>query len=313
MRDIYDQLGVRKYINAYGTVTKYGGSIMDPLVLDAMREASRSFVDLVDLQQRAGKRLAELLGVEAAYITTGAAAGIVLSVAACITGNDPEYIRRIPNTEGMKNEIIILKAHSCQYEQQVRQAGGNIVEIGQSKRTELWELNRAINPNTAGILYFAESAFLRGSLPLKDIISVAKERNVPVLVDAAAEIPPVKNLTSYLEMGADLVQFSGGKDIRGPQSSGFIIGKKHLIEACALNSNPHAAVGRPFKVDKETIVGLLKAVEIYLQQDFDEEMKMWAKQTDYIADQLSQISELGVRVGLGILKCPPLSRHDFQK
>ncbi len=300
MSDIYDELGVKKYINAYGTVTKYGGSLMSSVVLDSMREAAQHYVELVELQRQAGKRLAELLGVEAAYVTSGASAGIVLSVAACITGTDPEYIRRIPNTEGMKNEVILLKTHLSHYEQQVRQGGGKIVEIGQNKYTYLWELERAINDKTAAILYFVESESIQGSLSLSDVLKVAKERNVPALIDAAAEIPPVENLTKYLEMGADLVQFSGGKDIRGPQSSGFIIGKRHLIEACALNSNPHSAIGSPFKVDKETIVGLAKAVELYLKQDFAEEMRVWTAQTEYVAAELRKVPGLNVRIGLGI-------------
>lgn len=300
MSNIYSSLGVKTYINAYGTVTKYGGSLMSPEVLEAMTEAASYYVELDELQRKASQELANMLGVEAAYITSGAAAGIVLSVAACIAGCDPEYIRRIPNTEGMKNEIIVLKSHLNHYEQQIRQGGGKVVEIGQNKYTHLWELERAINEKTAGVMYFVESQNVGGSLPLTDIIRIAKSANIPVLVDAAAEIPPVENLTRFLELGADLVQFSGGKDIRGPQSSGFILGRKDLIDACFLNSNPYSAIGRPFKVDKETMVGLLTAVKLYLQQDFARELEQWHAQTDYVVRVLSELPGVNVTKGVGI-------------
>jgi L-seryl-tRNA(Ser) seleniumtransferase len=301
MLDIYKRLGVKTYINAYSTVTKYGGSIMLPEVLDAMKEASKRYVELADLQKRASKRIADLLDIEAAYITCGAAAGIVISVAACIAGKDSEKIKMLPNTDALeKNEIILLRSHLCHYEQQIRQAGGKLVEIGYSDETYLWELEKAISKKTAAVFYFAERENTLGSMPIKDIIKTTHKYGVPVLVDAAAELPPLGNLTKFLKMGSDLVMLSGGKDIRGPQSSGLILGKKDLIEACVLNGVPNSSIGRPLKVDKETIVGLLKAIELYIEQDFEEEMRIWNEQIDYFVTELSTIPFLQVKKGFGI-------------
>ncbi len=299
MSDVYASLGVKTLINAHGTVTKYGGSTMPPQVIAAMQSASQAYVELEDLQLKAGARLASLAGVPAAHITTGAAAGIVLSVAACIAGTNPEWVRRIPNTEGMKNEIILLHSHICPYEQQVRQGGGRVVTVGSDHFTDIHDVEKAVNERTAAILYFAESRNTQGSLPLRDIITLAKLRGLPVLVDAAAELPPPKHLASYINLGADLVQFSGGKDIRGPQSSGFILGSASLIEGCRLNSSPHSSIGRPFKVDKETIIGLLTAVELYLEQDFTAEMQQWQRQADYVTNHLQVLDGVTARTDYG--------------
>jgi len=301
MGDIYKRLGVKTYINAYSTATKYSGSTMSPEVLDAMKEASKSFVELTELQEKARKKIANLLGVEAAYITGGAAAGIVISVAACIAGKELEKIRMLPNTDILeKNEIILLRSHLNHYEQQIRQAGGKIVEIGYNAEAYLWELEKAISKKTAAVFYFAESENTLGSLPIKDIIETSHKYGVPVLVDAAAQLPPLGNVTKFLKMGTDLVMLSGGKDIRGPQSSGLILGKKDLIEACILNGVPNLSIGRPLKVDKEAMVGLLKAIELYIEQDFEKEMLEWNKQVDYIVTKLSKIPTLDVKKGLGI-------------
>lgn len=301
MGDIYKRLGVKTYINAFTTATKYSGSTMLPEVLEAMKEASKRYVELEDLQKKASKRIADLLGIEAAYITCGAAAGIVISVAACIAGKDPEKIRMLPNTDTLeKNEIILLRSHLNHYEQQIRQAGGKLVEIGYNAEAYLWELEKAISKKTAAVFYFAESENTLGSLPIKDIIETSHKYGVPVLVDAAGELPPLGNVTKFLKMGTDLVMLSGGKDIRGPQSSGLILGKKDLIEACILNGIPNLSIGRPLKVDKEAMVGLLTAIELYIEQDFEEEMRIWNEQVDYFVIQLSTIPFLQVKKGFGI-------------
>jgi L-seryl-tRNA(Ser) seleniumtransferase len=284
--DIYEQLGVKKLINAWGTVTRIGGSKMPPEVLEAMCEAAQAYVDIDELLRKAGERIAKLIGVEAAFITSGAAAGLAVATAACIAGTDPVKVARLPDTSGMKNEIIILKCHRFRYDQAVRLTGAKLVEVGLADRTLPEELEAAINERTAAIIYLAEAEHVRGSLPLVMVCNIAKKHNVPVIVDAAAELPPIDNLRRFLEVGADLVIFSGGKDIRGPQSSGLILGKKSLIEACAANSCPNHSIGRPMKVDKETIVGLLKAVEIYVQQDFKGRMQRWEEIVQYFVTEL---------------------------
>jgi uncharacterized pyridoxal phosphate-dependent enzyme len=272
--DVYDKLGVKKIINAHGTLTRLGGSLMEAPVLEAMTEAARHFVDLDELQERVGERVAELLAVEAAYICSGAAAGLTLSTAACVTGTDPARIRRLPDLRDMKNEVLVQKSHRNGYDHAVRQVGVTLVEFGLIKETLPWELRSAINERTAAIVHFVEFENAR-NLPLDQVIDIAREFDVPVIVDAAAEIPPVENLRRFVDMGADLVVYSGGKDIRGPQSAGLIVGRRGLVGACALNGNPNDGIGRPMKVGKEEMVGLVVALERYLQQDFGAEAQGW--------------------------------------
>ncbi len=264
---LYDDLGIPPLINAAATLTRLGGSLMPPAVVQAMAEAGRSFIELDELQRRAGKRIAALTRNEAAYISSGAAAGLVLTTAACVTGNDPTAIDRLPDLTGLKDEVLIHHTHRNGYDHAVRQVGVRLVEIGSESGTTREELEQAISPRTAAIAWFQGIMTGRGDLPLKDVIEIAKSRGIPVIVDAAAQLPPVENLWRFTEMGADLVIFSGGKDLRGPQSSGLILGKKELIAACALNGNPNHSIGRPMKVGKEEIAGLVAAVERYVGLD----------------------------------------------
>ena len=296
MKDnIYTALGVKTYINACGTFTVYGGSTMLPQVCDAIRDASKHYVDLKELHEKITRKIAALLGVEGAFITCGAAAGIVTSVGACIAGKDPLKIRLLPNTDKLeKNEIVILKSHHNHYVQQIRQGGGIIVEIGQNLLTYEWELTNAITDKTAAVFYFAESENLIGSMPLGTITAIAHKKGIPVIVNGAAELPPVQNLKRFLDTGADLVIFSGGKDIRGPQSSGLILGKRELIDACISNSYLSHGIGRPMKVDKETMVALFTALELYMAQDFEKEMENWHDQVDYMVKELSNIPHIKV-------------------
>lgn len=293
MAEIYERLGVRRVINAYGTMTTLGGVIMPPEVLEAMAEASKWFVDLRHLLGRAGQRVAELAGVEAAYITSGASAGLVISTAACITGEDPAKIGRLPDTTGMKNEVIIHRCQRNVFDRAILTVGVRFVEIGLPHGTQSWELEAAINERTAAIVYFPFEDE-RASIPLSEVIRIAKGYNVPTIVDAAAELPPVSNLHAYNDMGADLVIFSGGKMIGGPQSTGLILGRKDLIRACALNGNPNFAIGRPMKVGKEEIIGLLTALELFVDHDFDADLRRWERQVAYFIEVLSDMPEVTV-------------------
>jgi len=292
--DIYDKLGIKKLINAEGTLTSLGGSVMDPAVMDAMTEASKHFVDLNELLKKSGEYVANLLGVEAAYITSGAAAGLTLSTAACITGTDPAKIRLLPDLQGLKNEVLIQKSHRNGYDHAVRQAVVTIVEFGMIKETYPWELEAAISERAAAVVHFLEFENDR-NLALADVITISNEMEIPVIVDAAAELPPVENLSRFLNMGADLTVFSGGKDICGPQSSGLIVGRRDLIEACALNANPHYSIGRAMKVGKEEIAGMITALELYLKQDFAAEEKMWEDMVTSIVNTLSDVPGLDAR------------------
>ncbi|HLK57066.1 MAG TPA: aminotransferase class V-fold PLP-dependent enzyme, partial [Chthonomonadaceae bacterium] len=266
---IYEVLGIRPIINAHATLTRLGGSQMPPEVVAAMAEASRCFVDLEELQQRAGERIAALTHNEAAYICSGAAAGLTIATAACITGDDPRAITQLPDLTGLKDEVIIHRSHRNGYDHAVRQVGIHVVEIGRSAGTTRQDLERAISPRTAAIVWFQGAMTGQGDLPLSEVIAVGSTNQIPVIVDAAAQLPPVHNLWRFTQMGAALAVFSGGKDLRGPQSSGLILGQRALIECCRLNGNPHHSIGRPMKVGKEEMIGLLAAVQRYLDLDHE--------------------------------------------
>lgn len=285
--DVYDELGVKKVINGIATVTVLGGSIMPPEVVQAMTEASRHFVSIDDLQRKAGEQIAKWTKNESAFISCGAAAGLVLSTAACITGNDPAKCSKLPFTDDMKNEVIIHKMNRNGYDFAIRQVGVKIVEIGTESGSSPDDLENAINDKTAAIFYFYNITRMGGLIPIEKAAEIAKRKGVPLIVDAAAQIPPVDNLWNFTQMGADLAIFSGGKGLCGPQSSGLIVGRKDLIEACMLNSNPRAFIGRPMKVGKEEIVGLWAAIKRYVNLDHKKLMQTYEDQVQYAIDELS--------------------------
>lgn len=288
----YNDLGVKKIINAAGTYTKYGGSLISPEVIRAMEIASHNFVDIDELLQKSGKYIAKCLDVEAALITAGAAAGLTLSAAACMAGPKPEHIKKLPNTESMKNEIIIMCCHRNPYDNAMITAGVKFVEIGNAIETHSYELETAIGDKTAAVVFFVQSEMLEASLPLTKVIEIARAKNIPVIVDAAAELPPIENLKKYLKMGADIVLFSGGKDIRGPQSSGLMVGKKNIVNVCRLHGYPHHAIGRPMKLDKETIMGFVTALELYLNENHEKRMRHWENQNKRIIKGLNSIPHI---------------------
>jgi uncharacterized pyridoxal phosphate-dependent enzyme len=293
--DIYDQLGITKVINGAATLTRLGGSIIPPEVLAAMADAARYFVDIDELQAKVGAKIAEWTHNEAAYVSCGAAAGLVLSAAACIAGTDPDKRARLPYTDGMANEVIVHKHNRVGYDFAVRQAGATLVEIGTEAGTTADEMEGAINDRTAAILYFYNVNRMPGLVPLEQGIEIARRRGVPLIVDAAAQIPPVENLWRFTHMGADLALFSGGKGLCGPQSSGLILGRQDLIEACAFNACPRAFIGRPMKVGKEELVGLMVAVRRYLDLDHEALMRTYEDQVRYAIDALSGVPHVSAR------------------
>jgi L-seryl-tRNA(Ser) seleniumtransferase len=276
---IYEQIGVRPVLNAWGTVTRAGGSRMDPRVLDAMAEASRHFVDMGELHAAASAEVARLLGSEAGCITCGAAAGLTIATAACIAGTDPARVLQLPDTSGMRDEVIVLKSHRILYDQAVRLAGARFVEVGVTSSARIDQVLAAVTDRSAMLLYVAEAVPLRGSLPLSEITAALRGTGIPVVVDAAAELPPMRNLRAFFDDGADLVVFSGGKELRGPQSSGVILGRSELVAACAANAFPEYGVGRALKTDKETIAGLVRAVELFVERDEDADHARWERMT----------------------------------
>ena len=288
---IYSELGVSPVINAAGTLTRFSGSLMHPEVTDAMAAASRSFVDMNELHTAAGERIAELVGVKAAHVCASATAGIALMAAACMAGTDREKIRQLPDTPGMKHRFVVQRAHRNPFDQALRVAGGTFVEID----TDADQLARALDDEVAAV-YYTFAWFCTGeALPLAEVTTAAHGTGVPVIVDAAAEVPPVENLSRFVEEGADLVTFSGGKAIRGPQSSGFILGRADLIEACRANDNPNMSVGRSMKAGKEEIVGLVKAVELYVNRDHAAKMVVWDGRVAHVIETLSDLEHVDVR------------------
>jgi D-glucosaminate-6-phosphate ammonia-lyase len=280
----YSELGIRRIINANATLTRLGGSIMPPEVIQAMHDASRCFIDLDELQRRVGERLATLTQNEAAYVSSGAAAGLTLATAACVVGSDVYKRNIFPDLREYKNEVIVQRLHRNGYDYAVCQVGVTIMEIGDERGTSSDDLLNAINEKTAAIFWFQGAMNKPSELPLQEVIAIAKTKNIPVIVDAAAQLPPVSNLWNFTKMGAALAIFSGGKDLCGPQSSGLVLGRADLVEAIRIHGSPNQGVGRPMKVGKEEMMGLLAAVERYLNLDhearaqkFEDIVSFWNK------------------------------------
>lgn len=300
MDSVYDRLGVPTIINAKGPSTRVSGATMPPAVVAAMVDAAKHHVDMAVLQARASAIIAEITGAEAGYVTSGAAAGLVLGTAACVTGMDPGRMNRLPDTAGMPNEVVVVRSQRNLYDHAVRAVGVRLVEVGLADRfagagsrdAEPWEIADAFGEHTAMVLYVAGPNALP---PLPDVVRVAHDAGLPVLVDAAGQLPPVSNLRRFIEEGADLVCFSGGKAIRGPQGTGVLAGRRDLIAAAALQNLdmdislalwsapeslvpreglvglPQHGIGRSCKVGKEQVAALLVALKLFADTDFARE------------------------------------------
>src|SRR6266849_11056949 len=282
----YLALGVRPFINCCSVRTMHGGSLMLPEVRAAVDAASRWFVNLDELMEAAGRRLAELTGAEWGLVTCGSAAAVALGTAACVAGNDPAKMLRLPFTEGMVNRVIIPRKQRFAYDQAVRMIGCHIVEIDTRA-----ELDKALEEPVAMVVLLGKQEHLT-AVRLEEIASVVKPRGIPIMVDAASE--HIEKPSPWLQRGADLVIYSGGKFLRGPQTSGLLLGTKHLVEAAWRNGSPHQALGRPMKVSKEDIVGVIAALEVWFEQrDITAERQTWYDDCGTIAERLAQLD--GVR------------------
>jgi seryl-tRNA(Sec) selenium transferase len=302
--NIYTRLlGVRPHIGAHEHISRLSGSRMPEEVMEALVEANRFFVDVEELSEAAGRKVAELLGAEAGLVTAGGFSSMILAAAGCLTGSDPARIDALPHPDWPKRECLIQKAHRFSYDRAYRAAGMTIVEAYDRD-----ELLRKISENTAMIPVLAaveEQRQFGPPVPKKralppephvlmpeELIAIGKEANVPVLVDMASDLPPAGNLTRWIRAGADLVVVSGGKGLRGPQSSGILAGRKDLVEAAALNAAPHTGIGRGMKVGKEEIVALVVALERYLKLDHQKEIEGWNEKARWLASQLQGIRGL---------------------
>ena len=280
----YRELGARTLINASGTITTLGGSLMPAEVLDAMRAAAGAYVDLPDLLVKSGEYLARRIGVPAAFVSCGAASGMQLAAAGCMTGTDVERVRALPNTSGWANEFVIGSVDPHAYiHQGIEACGGTPVRVGTSAALSTEEMVGAIGSRTAAVVFFLGSQLRE---QLAEVASGASERGVPVIVDAAAQLPPRSNLTELINMGASLAVFSGGKGLRGPQCTGLVVGTPELVSAVRMNSSPESGIGRGMKVGKEEIMGLLAAVDRFLASSDEEDVARWDAQAAHIADTL---------------------------
>jgi L-seryl-tRNA(Ser) seleniumtransferase len=296
---LYERLGVRTRINAKGTYTYLTGSLMPSDVARALEEATHHYVYIVELQQKVGEKIAQMLGVEAALVTSGAAGAIMLGTAACLTGQDEEKIKRLPDLTGMKSEVVIQKTHRNPFDHAIRNCGVRLVEVETPE-----ELENAVNEKTA-MMYFLNAAQRVGKIGLEQWVEAGKRHGVPTFNDAAADVPPVSHLSDYNKMGFDMVAFSGGKGLRGPQCAGLLLGRKDLIEAAMLNNNPHEdTIGRPCKVGKEEILGMFVAVERYLKVDHDAEWKDWERRIGAMERILSSLP--GIHTGRFV---PDVANH----
>lgn len=292
---LLEELELKPVINAAATLTRLGGSLMPAQVIDAMAEASDAFVDLPEMHIAVGNRIAKLTNNEAAYVSCGAAAGIVLSVATCIAGTDPDMVGCFPYLKGIaKNEVIIHQSQRNGYDYAARLTGASIVEVDGTAES----LEQAISDHTACILWFAGAHFADRALPVEEVVRIGHAANVPVIVDAAAQIPAIANLWRFTqEIGADAAIFSGGKGLRGPQSSGLVLGKQWVIDGCRVHGSPNHSLGRPMKVGKEELAGMLAAVKWALEQDDEEMIAGYEAMVQYWIAGLSEIP--GIRVERG--------------
>jgi L-seryl-tRNA(Ser) seleniumtransferase len=261
-----------------------------------MVDAATVFVELAELNRKAGEVIARVTGAEAGFVCSGAAGGLVLQAAACIAGNDPVKMRQLPNTDGLKNEIVIHTMHRFPYDQAYRVAGARMVEFGDYLFAHPWQLEGAINERTAAVAYLCAPFASNKVLPLERVCEIAHAHDVPVIVDAASMLPPRANLYRFLRAGADMVVYSGGKGVRGPQGSGILAGRADLIEAAAAQANPAQFLGRGMKVAKEEVIGLVSSLAAFVDEDEAAEMAVYRGFMQQVVDALVEIP--GLRITL---------------
>lgn len=325
MTVIYERLGVRTIVNAKGTATRLSGGIMKPEVAEAMVEASRHCVDMAELQAKASEIIAGHTGAEAGLVTSGAAAGLLLGTAAAVTGLDPGRMNRLPHTKGMPNEVVVVRSQRNLYDHALRTVGIRLIEVGLPDRyagagvrdAEAWEIADAISERTAAILWVADPM---ARPALDEVGAVGRAAGVPVIVDAAAQLPPADNLRRFIREGADLVVFSGGKAIGGPQASGILAGRRDLIMAAALQmldmdllfdqwrppagfidkdrlkGLPQHGIGRPCKAGKEEIAGLLTALDLFVRENAAARRQRWLDLCHGIVTAVRNLSHAAMQV-----------------
>ena len=300
--NVYEELSVTTVINGQGTMTILGGSLMRPEVEAVMALGSQHFCSVPELEVAAGKRIAEMLKLPQGYtalVTSGAAAAMQSGLAGILTGDNEQFIQQLPDLTGMKSEVIIQKSHRNGFDHQLRSTGVKLIEIETRD-----DLRKAVSPKTA-MMHFSNFANAAGQIKVDEWVKLAKEYKIPCFNDAAADTPPVSHLWDYANMGYDLIAFSGGKAIRGPQCAGLLIGRKDLVAYALLNNNPHEdTLGRSQKVGKEEIIGMIKALESYLKEDHEALTKEWWRRLDSISAEISRVP--GVSTSFSV---PDIANH----
>jgi L-seryl-tRNA(Ser) seleniumtransferase len=298
---VLDSLGVRSWINANNWSTDIGGTWIDDRVLNAMNEVAKTFVDMYELFSKADERVAQLCGVEEAHITTGTGAAMELAVAACMAGDDYGNWMRLPDTGGMRNEVVMPRGHVIAYTPQWTASGARPVEYGQAGTLGSFrkELETVISDRTCCLAYtLSYNTVPRGIVPLEEVIEAGEAHDIPVVIDAASDVPPVSNLHKFTDMGADIVCFSGGKAIKAPNNTGMMLGQgkgKDIIRSVRAHSFPHHGWGRGHKISKEQIVGLVTALEIFIREG-DSLYKEQMETARYFLEQLGEIHGLSVKI-----------------
>ena len=316
---VYDELGVKPVINAGGHYTVLGGSSPSPRVKAAMEAASGYYVEMAELLEKSGQIVAGLLGAEAAYVTSGASAALALGAAACMTGKDGDKIAQLPDTSGMKNELLIQKRHRYHYDRPPTITGARLVEVGDDSGTTREQLAAAIGPRTAAFLYpDIDWVSKENTVELPGLVGIAKAKGVPVLVDAASRVYPVDEMRKYAKMGVDLVCF-GGKYIGAPNSSGILAGKRELVEAAAMQGfigyevlDSHG-FGRPFKLDRQEIVAVVVALQEWMEMDHEARLLEYGRRAQVIARAVEGIAGVTAKPVSGVAWANLLVTIDAQQ
>jgi L-seryl-tRNA(Ser) seleniumtransferase len=298
--DFLKKLNITPVINASGTLTSLGGCRTRPEVVRAMAQVGDEFISLEELHQKAGAHLAKILGVEAAMVTSGAAAGLTLAAAACMVSGETKDLDAVASRLPLaptKRKVVIQCSHRSPFERAIQMAGATLLQVGDAIRTRSIDLKAALGEDTAAVVFFLQAEMLDSSLSLVDTLEIAHACDIPVIVDAAAELPPKHNLWKLARDGADLVIFSGSKDLHGPQTSGLLVGRSDLINLAMQQSAPHEhVIGRPLKAGKEIVAGMVTAVELYLEEDEVARFAEWGRIANYIDSNLGRIKRLQSRI-----------------
>ncbi|MGI9549880.1 MAG: aminotransferase class V-fold PLP-dependent enzyme [Aurantibacter sp.] len=298
-RDFFKELGLRTFINAAGTYTSMTGSLMHKEVTNAISYGATEYVNLDELHDKVGERIAQLLGCEYATVSSGAFGAMTIGLAGVMCGMDEEKVAQLPDTTGLKDEVIVQEEHDIGYTHALINTGAKIVQVKSAK-----DLEKAINDKTA-MLWFLNANTEEGEIKWEEFVALGKKHNIPTFIDCAADVPPVENLYKFTKMGFDLVCFSGGKGIRGPQSAGLLFGKRKYIEAARLHTPPRGTtIARGMKVNKEEVLGMMVALELYLARDHKKEWELWENQIKLISDSAKSVK--GVETEIHV---PPHANH----